>query len=75
MVMHIGSQKQTPEIQPKNNELEDKLDDAEKRIMALTWMNSLADDKTFRLELLQSIERMNETFKEGFNRLIDITSK
>jgi hypothetical protein len=75
MVMHIGSQKQTPEIQPKNNELEDKLDEAEKRIMALTWMNSLADDKTFRLELLQSIERMNETFKEGFNKLIDITSK
>ena len=75
MVMHIGSQKQTPEIQPKNNELEDKLDEAEKRIMALTWMNSLADDKTFRLELLQSMERINETFKEGFNKLIDITSK
>lgn len=75
MVMHIGSQP-TPPIKPKQDteELENKLDEAERRILTLTWMNNLSDEKTFRLELLQAIERMTESINNLTTKVVEITS-
>lgn len=78
MAYHISSKDTAPPV-PKASESRETIEDYERRISVLQWMNSLSDEKTFRLELLQSNERIADAMREGFDNLIkkleEITGK
>jgi hypothetical protein len=67
-----------PSIPPKVESNEQKLlqlEEQNKKLTFQSWIDSLADEKVFRLELLQAIERISISLNTLTEKLIELTSQ
>jgi hypothetical protein len=71
------SQAQQPAKNNREQELEFKvkeLEEENERLIGNNYINSLSDDKTFRLELLRSLTMITKSINELKEKLTELTS-